>query len=80
MFLAFAGVVLINKPWDTSNSSGEYSTNSILIGSLFAFSGAVTGGFAALCMRIMREGIHYSISPFWFSSGCTFMSPMVHMI
>jgi len=38
------------------------------------------GAFAILCMRIMRDGIHYSISPFWFASGCTFWSSIVHMI
>ena len=31
-------------------------------------------------MRYMREGIHYSIGPFWFAAGCSFWSPIVHSI
>mmetsp|Transcript_35751 Transcript_35751/g.54747 ORF Transcript_35751/g.54747 Transcript_35751/m.54747 type:complete len:83 (+) Transcript_35751:649-897(+) len=27
-------------------------------------------------MRAMKEDIHYSISPFWFSIGCTFFAPL----
>lgn len=33
---------------------------------------------AVLCMRYMKVGIHYSISPFWFASGSAFWSPIFH--
>ena len=38
------------------------------------------GAVAIICMRIMRDGIHYSIGPFWFALGCSIWSPIVHMI
>jgi drug/metabolite transporter (DMT)-like permease len=80
VFSAFAGVILINKPWHTPSDSEQYSRRDILVGSSFALSGAICGAFALLCMRIMRNNIHYSISPFWFASGCCFCSPIVHMV
>ena len=78
IFFAFAGVVIINRPWESGTDNKE--AKSYLIGSAFALSGAMLGAFAVLCMRIMRDGIHYSISPFWFASGCTFWSSIVHII
>ena len=32
-----------------------------------------------LCMRYMRN-MHFGISPFWFASGCTFLSMIVHSL
>lgn len=28
----------------------------------------------------MNQGIHYCISPFWFASGCSFMSPIFYTL
>lgn len=77
MLFAFLGVIVINNPWEEVDSSKLEEKQNILIGSAFALSGAIFGAFAILCMRIMRN-MHYSISPFWFASGCTLWSPIVH--
>jgi drug/metabolite transporter (DMT)-like permease len=74
MIGAFCGVIIINEPW--INTSDEEHTN-LLFGSVFALSGALAGAVAILCMRIMKD-IHFSVSPFWFAAGCTFLSPIVH--
>ena len=80
LILSFTGVIIINNPFDTHESDGKplYSNLDLLIGSAFSLSGAIGGSMAVLCMRYMNKGIHYSISPFWFASGGTFMSPIAH--
>ena len=35
---------------------------------------------ANITKRLMKTGIHYSVSPFWFASGCTFWSPIAHIV
>lgn len=81
--MSFAGVLIINNPFDThsadpTNSAPLYSNLDLLIGSSFSLGGAIGGSIAVLCMRYMNKGIHYTISPFWFASGGTLLSPMVH--
>lgn len=83
LIMAFIGVIVINKPWDRDSGEtddSEYSDKDIFIGTIYAVTGAIGGACALICMRIMRDGIHYSISPFWFASGCTFWSPFFHSI
>lgn len=83
LIMAFIGVIVINKPWDRASGEtddSEYSDKDIFIGTIYAVTGAIGGACALICMRIMRDGIHYSISPFWFASGCTFWSPFFHSI
>ena len=90
IFTAFLGVLIINNPWqeesekttDTVNAHDKfkdfyvYSTEDKIIGSIFSIVGAIGAASAFLCMRIMRGDIHFSVSPFWFSIGCTFFSPI----
>ena len=96
---AFAGVLLINRPWESNNVTEEqanainslntgsssmqdtkiYTSSDKIIGTLYALSGALGAALAFICMRIMRNDIHYSVSPFWFSIGCTFLSPIFGM-
>jgi len=47
---------------------------------MYALSSAIAGAFAGVVMRHMREGIHYTISPFWFSAGCSFLSPLMFVL
>ena len=85
---SFIGVLIINNPFDSHNEvkkvvDGDstipvYSNWSLLIGSAFSLGGAIGGSMAVLCMRYMNKGIHYTISPFWFASGGSFMSPLAH--
>ena len=35
---------------------------------------------AIVCMRYMKDGIHYAISPFYFAVGCSIMSPLMYVI
>ena len=90
IFSAFIGMFLINNPFadnevpTTVDSVVEdgfkdlkiYSLKEKMIGSTFALIGAIGGSLALLCMRVMKEDIHYSIAPFWFSIGCTFCAPI----
>lgn len=82
LFMAFLGVLIINNPfgWGESGDSGNDDENNIFLGTVYALTGAIGGACALICMRVMRVGIHYSISPFWFASGCTFWSPFFHSV
>jgi drug/metabolite transporter (DMT)-like permease len=51
-----------------------------VIGSAIALGGAIAAGGVSVVMRFMNKGIHYSISPFWYASGCTMFSPIFHCI
>ena len=53
-----------------------YNSTDKIYGTLYALSGAIGAALAFICMRIMKTDIHYSVSPFWFSIGCTFLSPI----
>jgi len=80
------GVLVINNPFEShaevehavAQGTHNYTKVDLLIGSLFSLSGAIGGSMAVLCMRYMKVGIHYSISPFWFASGSAFWSPIFH--
>lgn len=90
---AFLGCVIINNPFEdklqtsTDNVVDDgshglqdykiYTPSDKLWGTFYALTGSVGGACALICMRIMRKDIHYTISPFWFSIGCTFMSPIL---
>ena len=92
---AFLGVLIINNPWqdlfgdgniiDGSTEDGNfidskiYSSRDKIIGSILALVGSFGAATAFLCMRIMKSEIHYSVSPFWFSIGCTTLSPVFSM-
>ena len=84
IFTSFIGIIIINNPpEDESAKSSDkltYSSRDILIGTLFALSGAVGGAIANTTKRLMKTGINFSISPFWFAAGCTFWSPIIHSI
>ena len=38
--------------------------------------GALGAATAFLTMRIMKNDIHYSVSPFWWAMGVVFLSPL----
>ena len=90
IFTAFVGVLIINSPWGDSKNlieggsdedrafidSKVYSSRDKLVGSSLALIGSFGAATAFLCMRIMKSEIHYSVSPFWFSIGCTTLSPI----
>lgn len=91
IFTAFCGVVIINNPWADGSKyqaneiqEGQsdfvdtkiYTSQDYIIGTAYAIIGAIGASLAFLCMRIMRTDIHFSISPFWFSIGCTFLAPI----
>lgn len=77
MFLTFLGVLLINRPWETNlfAPGSQFTKMDIFIGTVFSITGAWGASAAFVCMRFMKN-IHYSISPFWFATGCTFFSPI----
>ena len=69
--IAFSGVVVLNDPFNNQKEDQQ-----LFIGTLWALSGVFFGSFVSICMRYMRDGIHYSIGPFWFAAGCCFWSPI----
>lgn len=84
IFTSFIGILIINNPHQDQDALVDptkltYSARDKLIGTLFALSGACGGAMANITKRLMKTGIHYSISPFWFACGCTFWSPMAHI-
>lgn len=56
----------------------HFTKQDLFIGSCIALWGAVATGFVAICMRYMNKGIHYTISPFWYSCGCSVLGPIYH--
>lgn len=75
---SFTGVIIINNPFEQIEGQ-QLQKRNMLIGSLFAFSGAIFGSFANLCMRVMTK-IHYTLSPFWFACGSTFWSAIIFSV
>ena len=82
LVVSIIGVIIINNPQSDEividSTKTYYSSKDIFVGSVFALGGAFGGSIANICKRIMRKNIHYSISPFFWAVGCTFMSPMSH--
>ena len=75
--ISFAGIVIINNPFVSVQDQDLQKAHDYWIGSLYAGSTLFAGGFIALAMRYMRDGIHHTLSPFWFSSGCCFLTPFM---
>ena len=76
MIASFIGVLIVNNPLSEFTGS-ERSFHDTLIGTIYALTGSFAGAAACLCMRHMRDGIHFSISPFWFASGGSFGSSIL---
>ena len=53
-----------------------YSFEDRVIGSVISLMGALGAATAFLTMRIMKNDVHYSISPFWWGMGVVFLSPL----
>jgi len=47
---------------------------------MYAISASVFNGSVAICMRYMRTGIHYSLSPFYFSVSCAIIAPFMYSL
>ena len=84
IFTSIIGILLINDPFgwykeeDDSKEEDDNKDYNYLLGTLFLISGILLGGLAPIIMRYMRD-IHYSISPFWFASGCCILSPIAYV-
>lgn len=77
IFLAFLGVALVNDPFNWNGLEvAETSKRDTLIGVICCLIAAIGGAVSFVCMRLMRADIHFSVSPFWFSLGCTLLSPI----
>ena len=77
LIVSFLGVLVLTDP--VHASSNISSDNSVIIGTIFGLVSAMGASGASVCMRMMNKGIHFSVSPFWFASGCTFVSPIFHL-
>ena len=79
LMVAFCGVLVINNPFDGGKSrNSNFTQQDLFTGSCIALWGAVATGSVAICMRYMNKGIHFAISPFWYSCGCAIFGPMYH--
>jgi drug/metabolite transporter (DMT)-like permease len=75
---AFIGVIMVNNPFKTQDLLSVISPHSIFIGTVYALTGAFAFSGAIICIRIMNEGIHYTVGPFWYASGCTILGSLMH--
>lgn len=75
MLIAFGGALIVDNPVGDHDYE---SNNDIMTGMTFAFVGAIGGSVITLLMRHMKEGIHFSVSPFFFAAGCVLMTPMCY--
>ena len=73
MLGAFIGVIVINNPLQKLEGGIELSFRNMMFGTMYSLGGAIGWACAMLCMRYMRN-IHYSVTPFWYATGCTFFS------
>ena len=78
LMFAFFGVVVVNNPFKIEDSHGELSTHNLFLGTVYALTGALAFSAAVLCMRLMSTGIHFSVSPFWYATGCTYLGSLMH--
>jgi drug/metabolite transporter (DMT)-like permease len=78
LLLAFIGVVMVNNPFKTQDSINEISSHSILIGTVYAVTGAFAFSGAMISIRKMSDGIHYTVGPFWYAAGCTMLGSFMH--
>ena len=78
LILAFIGVIMVNNPFKSADSNNELSTHNLFIGTVFALTGALAFSGAVLSMKMMSSGIHYSVSPFWYATGCTMLGSLMH--
>ena len=72
---ALVGMTLINNPGNILNlevQDAASKSHNYLVGTLYCLVTIIMAGIIPLLMRHMRKNIHYTISPFWFSLGCTF--------
>lgn len=75
---AFIGVIMVNNPFKTQDSINELTANNIFIGTIYALTGALAFSGAIICIRIMNDGIHYTVGPFWYATGCTILGSLMH--
>jgi drug/metabolite transporter (DMT)-like permease len=78
LMFAFIGVVVVNNPFKIEDSNSELSTHNLFVGTIFALTGALAFSGAMISMRIMSTGIHFTVSPFWYATGCTYLGSMMH--
>jgi hypothetical protein len=50
------------------------------MGTFFSLSGAIGSAIAGICMRKMKDSVHFTLNPFWYSLGCVICSPLFHFI
>jgi len=73
------GIIIITNPFQSTENQTVEQKN-YFIGVCLGLSGIICMGFTNVFMRYMREGVHYSLSPFWFSCSCTLISPIAFTI
>ena len=75
--LAFLGVFLVCDPFNWNGlETEEVNQTDKIIGVTCCLVASVAGAVSFVCMRIMKDDIHFSVSPFWYSIGGTFFSPI----
>ena len=76
---SLVGIIIILDPFKDTEIETQ-KDRDYFTGTCFGISAVLCIGFISVFMRYMRDGIHYSLSPFWFSCSCTLLSPIVHAI
>lgn len=78
LLCAFIGVIMVNNPFKSQDSINEISAHNILIGTIYALTGALAFSGTVISIRKMGSGIHYTVGPFWYATGCTILGSMMH--
>lgn len=77
---SFAGVLIISSGADEDVAGAKPAlskSQNIYIGTLICMLSALASGCSNTIMRYMREGIHYTTGPTYFSITCSLFSPFM---
>ena len=51
-----------------------------MMGSIYTIIGAIGSASVGICLRIMKNDTHYSLSPFGYSIGLLLCAPAFHFV
>ena len=74
IFLAFAGVVLLQNPFGQDVVETEIDRTQDMLGSCIAVAGALSVGFAFMLMRKMADRLYFMVPPFYFATYSTIIT------
>ena len=78
LLASFGGVLIINSGGEQQDLAGTRSkSENLYIGTMICMLSALASGCSNTIMRHMRDGIHYTTGPTFFSMACSLFSPFM---